>query len=96
MAKVALNLEDVFSVFSVFFDDVSVCIYCRRVVIVTFLATLTSKTFLILVFLVSLALVDRRLLVLATRYISRRNVSILSLSSVFFLFLCGLVLLKTL
>ena len=67
MAEVALDLEDVFFVFSVFLNNVDVYTHDSKVVIAIFLATLVPKTSLVLVFLGSLALVSRRFLVLTTR-----------------------------
>ena len=78
----ALDLRDIFHFF---FDGVGLSTYYKRVMTTNFLATLVSKTYLLLVFFTSLALVSRKLLVLATRYISKRNVSRLSFSGAFFL-----------
>ena len=88
MAKVALDLEDVFLVIPVLLNDVDICTCCKEVVIATFLATLASKTFLVLVFLACLALVGRKLLVLATRYISKSSINGLNSSRVFLLLFC--------
>lgn len=84
MTVEALNLEDIFLFL---FDSLSMSKYCRRDITITLsLAFLVPRTFLVvLVFLASLALVDRRLLVLATRYVSKRNISKLSLSGVLLL-----------
>ena len=81
----ALDLRDVFLFF---FNDVGVSTYCKKAMVTTFLAPLMLRTSLvILVFLTNLALVGGKLLVFATRYVSKRSVSRLSLSKVFvFLF----------
>ena len=89
MAKVALDLGDVFHVFPVILDDMGLCTYCRKVVIAIFLSTLAPKTSLVLVFLIYLVLVDGKLLVFTTRYISGGSVSGFSSPRVFFLHFCG-------
>ena len=61
MIEVALNLEDISYIF---FDDIGIYTYCKGVVTAIFSATLAPKTSLVLVFLASLALLVRRLLVL--------------------------------
>ena len=88
--EVAFDLGDVF-VFHVFFNDLGIYTNCRGVVTAILLATLTLKTTLVLVFLTSLALLDGRLLVLATRYVNRTSISRLSLLGVFFLLFYRLV-----
>lgn len=82
-----LNLGDIFYFF---LDGADISIYsistrCKKVVAITPSAILTLRIFLVLVFLTSLALVNRKLLVLTTRRIIRRDVSGLSLFGVFFL-----------
>lgn len=93
MAEVALDLEDVFYFF---FNNVGVYTYYSKGVTATLPATSAPKTSLILVFFASLALVDRKLLMLATRYVSKKSVNELSFFEVFFLFFCKPVLSKTL
>lgn len=88
IASEAFNLGDDFFVFSVLFDYMGICISYRKVVVATPLVTLASRTSLILVFLARLALVGRRLLVLATNCVSKGNISELSLFRVFFLLFC--------
>ena len=75
MADEALNLEDVFLVFPVFFNNVGICTYCRKVGVAILLAILAPTIFLILIFFACLALMDRRLLLLATKYVSGGSVS---------------------
>ena len=80
MADEALDLGDFFLVF---FDGIGVSTCCKRVVATTILsALLVPKTSLlvVLVLLASLALVGRKLLVLAIRCVSNRSFSRLSLS----------------
>lgn len=75
MVSKARNLEDVFLVF---LDNIGISNHCRGVVAMsTILALLVPKTFLlvVLVYFAILALVGGRLLVLVTRYVSRRIVS---------------------
>ena len=86
------------NVFSFLLDDVGISICCRKFVTTTLsLAFLAPKTSLvILVFLASLALVCKRLLILATKYVSRKSVSRLSFSGVFLLLFCKPIPLKTL
>lgn len=96
MAGEALDLKDVSLVFLVLLDDVSICIYCRKVVIATPLATSAPKTSLILNFFPYLVLVDGKLLVLVTKYVSKGSINELSPSGVFFLFFCRPVPLKIL
>ena len=79
----ALDLGDVFVVF---FDGVDVSIYYKRVVATTTPLSLTPKSFLILVFLARLALVGRKLLVLATRCVNGKIISRFSSSRIFLLF----------
>ena len=93
MAKIALNLGDVFFFL---FNDIGVCTYCKGVITAIFLIILTPKTSFVLVFFTSLALAGRKLLVLATRYISGKSVSTLGSSRVFFLLFYGFVPLETL
>lgn len=97
---VTVEALDLGNIFHFFFDGVGVSthgvsIRCRRVVAITSLVILAPKTSLVLVFLATVALVGRRLLVLATRRISKRDVSRLNLFKVFFLLLGGLIPLKT-
>ena len=68
---------DLKDIFPFFFDDVDVSTYCKGVMAMTlFLATSVPRiSFMILVFLASLALISGRLLVLATRYVSGKSVS---------------------
>lgn len=84
MAEVALNLGDVFYVF---FDDIGICTYCKKVVTTTSLATLMLKTSLALVLLASLALMGE----LPTRYVRIGKISRFSPFGVFFLFFCRLI-----
>lgn len=78
----ALDLGDIFQFF---FDGVGIGIYCREVLAMTPLAILALKTFLVLVFHANLALIDRKLLVLTTRYVSKMGVSGFSSFGVFLL-----------
>lgn len=88
-----LDLEDIFLVF---LNSIGIKICCREVLTTTtFSATSAPKTSLVLVFLVCLALLGRRLLVLAIQCISGESVSRFSLSKVFFLLLCRPVFLET-
>lgn len=86
MAVKALNLGDVSLVY---LDNVGVNTHYKGVVTTTTPSTLAPRTFLVLVLLIYLVLVDRELLVLSIRYVSRGSVSRLSLSVVFLLFFCG-------
>ena len=95
MAGKALNLEDAFFVFSIFFDNVGVYTCCGKVVVSTLLPTSAPKTSLVLVFLAHLALVCGRLLVFATRCISRGSISELNSSRIFFFILYELVYSET-
>lgn len=85
MIEIALDFK---AVFHVFLDYVGICICCRGVITVIFLAFLVPKTSLLvfLVFFASLALVSGRLLVFFTKYISRKSVSGLSSFKVLLLF----------
>lgn len=89
-----LELGDVSLVFPIFLNDVGIYICCKGVVIATFLTILAPKTSLVLVYLAYLALVDRKLLILVTRYMSKGNVSGFSPFRVFLLFFHRLVLLR--
>lgn len=91
MADEALDLKDDSFIFSVLFNDVCICTCCKNIVIATFLTTLLAKTSLVLVYLACLALVDRRLLVLAIKCASGESVSRFSFFGVFFLLLFKLV-----
>ena len=92
IADVILDLEDVFSLF---FDDVSISIYCKEVMATISSTSLALKTSLvILVFLASLPLMSGKL-VLTTKHVSRKSVSKLSPSKVFPLLFCRPVPLKT-
>lgn len=83
MADVALDLGDIFSFF---LDDVSICTYCRRVIAATSSSSLVPRfSMIFLVFFTSLVLVRGRLLVLAFKYVSRRNISEFCLFKVFLL-----------
>lgn len=76
MAVEALNLGDVLLFL---LDDIGVSTCCKRVMVTTLFLSLTAQKTIflaVLVFISSLALVDRRLLgVLATRYVSKKGVS---------------------
>lgn len=89
-----LNLRNIFQ-FPL--DDIGVSTYCKRVVATTFLALLALKISLlvVLILFISLALVGRRLLVLTTRYVSKKSVSELSSFRVFLLFFCKFIPLET-
>ena len=63
---------------------------------VTLLTILTPKTSLVLIFFASLALVSRRLLVFAIRYVSRKSVNRLSPFGVLLFFFHGPIHLVTL
>ena len=92
---VALNLGDIFHFF---LDGAGVNTCCKRdVAITTFLAPLAPRIFLlvVLVFFASLVLVTRRLLMLTTRFVNKKNVSRLSIFGVILLFFVGPVLLET-
>ena len=70
MTVQAFDLGDIFH-FLV--DNDSISIRCKRVVTTTFLAFLTPRiSLVVLVFLISPALVGKKLLHLATRYFSGR------------------------
>ena len=88
---------DLGNIFHFLLDGVDVSTSCRRVITTTSLALSSPKISLlvVLVFLVNLALVGRRLLMLVIRYISKRSISGLNPSGVFLLFFCGLVPLET-
>ena len=91
VAIVAFNLEDIFHFL---LDNIEIRIRYREIGATTTPAALfMSKISLlvVLVFLASLALVDGRLLVPTTRYVSKKKISGLSLSRVFFLLFCRLV-----
>lgn len=77
MADVALDLEDVFLFF---LDDIGVCIYCKQVMAKTLFPAPTMRkiSLVVLVLFARLVQKDRRLWVLATRYISGRSVGGLS------------------
>ena len=70
--EVAPDLGDIFLLL---FNNVGVYIYYKKVVTMTPLATLALEISLVLVFLASPALVNRRLFVLTIRYINGKNVS---------------------
>lgn len=79
-------------IFQFFLDSVDVNTRYKKVVVTTTSSLpLAPETSLLVVLLLLfyLFLVGRRLLVLATRYISRRNVYELSLSNILLLLLCG-------
>lgn len=83
---VVLNLGDIFHFL---LNGIGVSTYCRGVgVMSTFTVSLTPRISLlvVLVLFANLALVSKRLLVLASGCVSKRNVSGLSLFGVFFLF----------
>lgn len=87
MIVVVLDLRDIFNFF---FDGVDVGTYGKKAIVTTiFLTNSRLRISLVLVLLTSLALIDRRLLVLATRCINGKSVGELSLSGVFLLFFCG-------
>ena len=94
--SMTVEILDLRDIFPFFLDDVGVSTHCKRVMAITPSISLTSKTSLVVLFLfASLALVDRRLLVLATKYISGKSVSGLNLSKVFLFFFCEPVSLRT-
>ena len=74
MIDEAFNLGDIFSFL---FDGISISTCCKRVITMTLsLILLAPRTSLVvLIFLASLILVRKRLLVLATRYVNGRSVS---------------------
>lgn len=82
-----VEVLDLGDVFPFLLDNVSVSIYCKKVMIMIqiLFPTFTKTTFLaILFFFASLVLLGRRLLgVLATKYVSGRAVSRLISSKVF-------------
>lgn len=85
------------NIFFIFLDGIGISINCKKAMVTTFLTPLTPKKFLvILVFLASLALMGKRLLVFATKYISRRSVSGLNSFGVFSVFFYGFVPLRIL
>ena len=87
---VTVELFDLEDVLFFLFDDIDVSTYYRKVITTISLAFLVPKTSLmVLVFLANLALMSGRLLVLATRYVSRRNISRFSLFGVFLFLFCG-------
>ena len=89
-----LDLEDLFAFL---LNDVGVSTYCKRVMATNLLTSLVPRTsVVVLVFLASLVLVSKKLLMLTTRYVSKRSVSELRFFRVFFLPLCGCVSLETL
>ena len=91
----ALDLGDV--LFFLFNNISIISTYCKRVIVTTSLTLLMLKTSLIvLVFLASLALVNRRLLVFAIRYVSGKSVSGLSPFGVFLLLFRRLIPLRIL
>lgn len=93
MTVEALDLGDILFFF---LDDVSISTYCKKVVATTFLTLSALRiSLVVLIFLASLALVDRKLLVFVTRCVSGRSVSRLSLSGVFLLLFLKLVPLET-
>lgn len=87
---VVLDLEDIFC-FLLY--DIGVSSYCKKVMVTVSLTLLALKTSLLVVLILfpSLVLVGGRLLMLATRHVSRKSVSKLSLSGIFFLFFHGLI-----
>lgn len=86
--SVIVKVLDLGDIFPFVLDDISICIYCKGVMATTSLVLRTSLV--VLIFFVSLAKVDEKLLILATKYISRRNVNRFSLFKVFLLFFCRL------
>lgn len=94
MTDITLDLEDIFPFL---LDNISVYTYCKEVMAtILFLAPKAPRTFLVVLVLFWLALVDRRLWVLATRYVNRRSISGFSLFGVFFFLFCRPVPLETL
>ena len=90
---VAGDLGYIFLVF--LFLDSGVDIYYRKIVAATLSAISASRISLVLVLLIRLVLVGRKLLMLATKCVSKGSISELSSSRVFFLLFCGPVLLRT-
>ena len=95
MTVKASNLRDVFLFF---FDDINISTRCSQVMAITlFLSSSTPRNSLVvLVLFVSLALIDKRLWLFATRYISDKNVNWISLAGVFLLLFCRPVPLRIL
>ena len=90
MIVIVLNLGDIFYLF---LDIISVGIYYREAVVFTISSTISvPRTSLKLVFLASLNLMGRRLLVLTTRCISERSISGLSFLKSFSSFFADLLL----
>lgn len=88
---------DLGNIFNFLFDGVGISTYCwEAVATIILLATLALRTSLVLVFLASLALVGKKLLVLVTRYVSGRSISGLSLFGVLIFLFCGPIPLKIL
>lgn len=87
---------DLGDIFHFLFNGIGINICCGKVVSITFLALLATKTSLlvILVFFAPLALVNRRLLVFATRYVNERNVNKLSSFENSLFIFCRLILLE--
>lgn len=83
----AFDLRDVFPFL---LNDIGISTYCREVMNMTqSLALLALKILLVvLVFFANLALVGRRLLVLANRYISRMSINKFSSFKVFLFHFC--------
>ena len=83
----ALNLRNISHFL---FDGIGVSIHCKKIMLTLSLtpSTLKISLLVVLVFLASLALVGRKLLVLATRYISRRSISERNPSGVLVLLFC--------
>lgn len=74
---IVVKILNLGNIFPFFLDDIGVSIRCRQIMTTTlFLPPTTPKTSLmLLVFFVSLTLMERRLWVLATRYVNRKSIS---------------------
>lgn len=81
------NLEDIVSLL---LNDIGICTYCKEVIttILSLTPSVPRTSLVVLVFLVNLALMDERLLIFVTRFISGSSVSELSFSRFLLLVFC--------